>query len=102
MLLGRDADGSWTEKDRLLVLALTQYEASMCSCGYPRHVCQDPDNDGYFDVEPVICYAQAAIDEHRSDAGYKPEPGERLGAVFTRESAPFGSVKHTHGVTGNR
>lgn len=86
MFIGRDADGSWTDKDRVLSVALTRYESSLCTCGYPRHICQDPDNDGYFDVEPVVCYAQAAIDEHTSGTDYKAEPGERLGAIFTRET----------------
>lgn len=84
MFLG--GDGTWTEKDRKLVVAFTQYEAGMCSCGYPVHICHHPENDGYFDVHQTVCYAEAAIDAFRGTEEYKPEPGERLGAVYTREA----------------
>ena len=57
----------------------------MCSCGYPSHVCHHPENDGYFDVSTAVCYAAAALEIHRSAEGYKPDPGEQLAAVYTRE-----------------
>jgi hypothetical protein len=69
----------------LLAVAFTQYEQGMCSCGYPVHICHHPENDGYFDVHEATCYAAAAIDAHRNQTDYKPSPGERLGAVYTRE-----------------
>ena len=57
----------------------------MCSCGYPSHVCHHPENDGYFDVSTAVCYAAAALEIHRSAESYKPDPGEQLAAVYTRE-----------------
>ena len=84
LLLGGTAE--WTEKDRKLVVAFTQYEKGMCSCGYPIHICHHPENDGYFDVHETRCYAEAAIEEHRNREDYQPETGERLGAVYTREA----------------
>lgn len=77
-------DGTWTEKDRKLALALTRYEAGMCDCGYPMHICRNPENDGYFDISPIVCQATAAIEAHRNQENYKPDPGERLAAVYTR------------------
>jgi hypothetical protein len=76
--------GEWTVKDRLLALALTAYEDGLCSCGYAAHICRHPENDGYFDVDTTVCYANAAIEIHRNAEGYKPDPGEQLGAVYTR------------------
>jgi hypothetical protein len=77
-------DGGWTAKDRLLALAFTTYEDGLCSCGYAAHICRHPENDGYFDVDATVCYASAAIEIYRSSDGYKPDPGEQLGAVYTR------------------
>lgn len=88
-MLGRDADGSWTSKDRKLARALTEYEDSLCSsCGYPRHVCSDDENEEFFKISRSICYAKAAIDEETKTGedgrAYKTDPGELLGVVLKK------------------
>jgi len=68
----------WSTVDRGLAEGLLELEASLNSLGIPQWIATDEANDGMFEVEPVIDYAQAAIDRHRSADGYKPEPGETL------------------------
>lgn len=76
----------WTEKDYLLTLAYTEYLEGMHACGYPRHVCQHPDNaGGWFETETVVCFATEAVDLETSSEGYKPEPGGSLVAVLKRD-----------------
>lgn len=83
-------------KDRLLALAFTTYEDGLCSCGYAAHICRHPENDGYFEVDTTVCYANAAVEIHRNSDGYKPDPGEQLGAVYTRtKDEPLPPLKPT-------
>lgn len=64
----------------------------LCSCGWPAVVCQDPENDGWFEFseETIICQRQAVIDretkERRGNPSYEPEPGELLNVVLNRPS----------------
>ena len=74
----------WGESDHLLTFAYTLYLAGMCSCGHPKHLCQHPDNDGWYKAETVICNAQAAIDNITGKDGYKAEPGELFVTRYTR------------------
>lgn len=88
--------GEWTVKDRVLALAFTTYEDGLCSCGYASHICRHPENDGFFEVDTTVCHAAAAVEIHRSADGYKPDPGEQLGAVYTREATnPLPAVEPT-------
>ena len=41
----RDPGTRMTEHDRLLLQALTRYEADLCACGHPRDEAWSPDND---------------------------------------------------------
>lgn len=53
----------------------------MCSCGNPRWECHHKDNAGLYEVQSVVCHAQAAVDEHTRQKDFKPEPGERFYAT---------------------
>jgi hypothetical protein len=45
----------------------------------------DPDNDGWFEVDERVDYAQAVLDQwHKDNQGKDPEPGTRLFVVDTR------------------
>lgn len=78
-------------KDRLLELAYTIYEDGMCDCGWPKQLCRDPDNNGWFELpeNTTVCQVRAVIDretaERRANPNYQPEPGELLGVIFTKE-----------------
>lgn len=52
----REGDG-WTDKDRLLVLALQLYEDSLCRCGYPTWMGHSPEHIGedLFEREYALC-----------------------------------------------
>lgn len=41
----RDQSGRMTEHDRLLVLALREYESDLCECGHPRSHTMSPEHD---------------------------------------------------------
>ena len=56
----------------------------MCDCGHPRHICQHPDNDGWFDAETTQCHAKAAMDRFSAE-NKEPEPGT---LVYTRYTRP--------------
>lgn len=53
----------------------------MCDCGRPKSECRNDANRGLYEVADVTCYAQAAIEEHTGQAGFKPEPGQRFYAA---------------------
>ena len=80
------------DKDRLLELAYTLYEDGLCSCGWPIVICQDPENDGWFELpdRTTICQVRAVLDreskERRGNSSYEPEPGELLNVVLNRGS----------------
>lgn len=58
----------------------------MHSCGFPKHVCMHPENDGYFEMPEVrtVCHADAAVENRRKDKNWEAEPGEVLTVVYTR------------------
>jgi hypothetical protein len=68
-------------KDRLLEFAYTLYIEGMCECGRPKFECRNEANAGLYEVADVTCYAQAAVEEHTGQKGFKPEPGQRFYAV---------------------
>lgn len=68
----------WSTVDRGLAEGLLFYEAGLNAMGIPTEIATDPVNEGAFEVEPVVDFAQAAIDRYRGADGYKPEPGEAL------------------------
>lgn len=54
---------AWTHHDRTLALALSAFEADLCSgCGHPMDESMDPDNErAYFAPAPHRCHACTAI-----------------------------------------
>lgn len=75
----------------MLELAYTLYEDGLCTCGWPSVLCQDPDMDGWFELpeRTTICQVRAVLDREQQDRqenpNFKPEPGELLRVVNTRE-----------------
>ena len=68
--------------------------------GIPYRDALDDDNDGWFEVEEQVDYAQAAIDQWRKDQdGKDVEPGTRLVVVNTR---PTGGDAGTAGTPPRR
>lgn len=71
-----------------MAVALEVYERNTCpDCGHPTRIAFDPDMDGWFEVpdDPVICYACAARERKTADEHFKPEPGQKLPVVNTKE-----------------
>jgi hypothetical protein len=62
-------------RDRILALALTMYEASLCSCGHPVSRAHNDDMEGYYSKVERVCQACAVIAlaqaEDRHEAGRK-------------------------------
>jgi hypothetical protein len=69
-----------------LEFAYTLYVEGMCECGRPKHECRNEANAGAYEVADTTCHAQAAVEEHTSQKGFKPEPGQRFYAVEIDES----------------
>lgn len=74
-------------QDRLLTLALTRYEDSLCGgCGHPKdEAYEDDEIDSplYYDVQEVVCQACKAHQEFT--AGRKePHPGAKVYVVAER------------------
>jgi len=68
-------------KDRLLEFAYTLYIEGLCDCGRPKFECRNEANAGLYEVDSVTCQAQAAVEEHTGQKGFKPEPGQRFYAT---------------------
>ena len=61
--------------------AYTLYIEGLCDCGRPRFECRNEANAGLYEVDSVTCQAQAAVEEHTGQKGFKPEPGQRFYAT---------------------
>lgn len=77
----------WTDDDRALLLALTQYEASLCpGCGHPVDTAWHSHADGWWEAEKFICYACTAADDGDDKASYTisalTAPADRDWPVF--------------------
>lgn len=68
-------------KDRLLEFAYTLYVEGLCDCGRPKTECRNEANAGLYEAADITCYAQAAIEEHTGQKGFKAEPGQRFYAA---------------------
>ena len=67
-------DGTWTDRDRLLTIAYTLYEATLCSeCGRTVEEC----SSNAYQVHTRTCNATAAIERWRKEHK-KPPPGQVL------------------------
>lgn len=89
--------------------AYTLYVEGMCECGRPKWECRNEDNRGLYEVADITCFAQAAVEEHTGQKGFKPEPGQRFYAqeiddelVTRRTFAPFPDADDKHDEPGQR
>ena len=52
---------AWTDDDRALLLALADYEATLCpGCGEPKQHAWHSDLDGWYEPEQLVCHACTA------------------------------------------
>lgn len=76
VLLGfREDTGRWTERDRLMALALQQHEDSVHSCGVPSSVAFGDDNVGRVEWQETICHACESRESATSN-DKNPYPGK--------------------------
>lgn len=55
----------WTEDDRALLLALAEYESTLCTgCGQPKHLAWHADMEGWFEAHSWVCHACTAQQGH--------------------------------------
>lgn len=67
--------------------AYTLYVDGLCdACGRPRHECRNSENNGLYEIAETTCHAQAAVEEHTGQKGFKPDPGQRFYAVEIDDS----------------
>lgn len=77
-------ESGWTDKDRILALALTMHEDGLHSCGHPKSIAFSPWSDGYFEVRSQVCQACAAGEMYaRTHKDHKGAPGEVFGVANT-------------------
>lgn len=65
-------------------MAYTLYRDGTCDCGWPRHICQHPDNDGWFTAHSKTCHNKAAVERLTGAKNYKPEPGQLVYTTYDR------------------
>ena len=73
----------WDESDQALAAGLLLHEAEIGPHGQPFRLALDPDNDGWFEVEPVKDFEHAAIDRWLSEKDR--EPGVQPVVRFVRD-----------------
>ena len=76
VLLGhREDTGRWTDQDRIMAVALRQYEDSIHTCGVPSSIAFGDDNVGRVEWEEKQCHACASHEE-ASKSGKNDYPGK--------------------------
>ena len=77
----------WSAVDRLLALALTIYEASLCpGCGQDQHESMDDDlQDEWTTMQPVRCGGCTALARAAERDGERDHPGALRYVVGMRE-----------------
>lgn len=79
---GMGAGRGWTDKDRLLALALKMYERSLCpECRSDRTRTHDDRMDGEYHVETETCYRCATIEEWQRDQREELPAGTKVYVV---------------------
>ena len=75
-------DGTWTDRDRLLVQALHLYERGLCpgGCGQPMRIAHDDRFKEWWSREHTICHACAALQGEQSKT--TPPPGQLAWVEF--------------------
>jgi len=86
VLLGFRADtGRWLEQDRVMALALQQYEDSIHSCGVPSSIGFGDDNVGRVEWKETICHACEAKEAAHNDNKNNQYPGQLFYPVWDAE-----------------
>jgi hypothetical protein len=72
--------------DYVLTLALTVYEAGLCSCGQPMVLAHHPQNDGWYEAHKTQCHSCAAREQATKSGAtpYVPQPGEKVYTTYER------------------
>lgn len=71
---------------------LLLFEAGTGPHGQPMRLATDPDNDGWFEVEERIDYAQAAIDRWRDSKRGNTDPGAYPVVTYVRPAPKGGNA----------
>lgn len=84
--MGIGEQGVWSEKDRLLLVALTLHEQGVCSgCGQPRSIGHDIANHaGEFDVHTDVCQGCEALETHREHETQTPR-GQKVYVIHATD-----------------
>ena len=99
----RDPGTRMTEHDRLLLQALTRYEADLCACGHPRDEAWSPDNDPanhehvahYETGPPYRCFACTVLAKSQSNYAKAYGDDHMRGAYWVAELTPRGKTIQT-------
>lgn len=77
---GRDNDGKVTDVDRMMAMALTLYEDSLCAgCGLPHSKTRGDDNVGRYEVrDDHVCHGCEPLEAARQDKHRTTFPGQKL------------------------
>lgn len=67
-MLGVSPTSEWSETDRMLALALHEYEDLLCPCGC-GFLAEDTlgDSEGLYEVDPLVCHAREAQERYMRD-----------------------------------
>lgn len=77
VLLGfREDNGRWTLQDRIMALALQEYEDSLHTCGVPAGVAFGDENVGRVEWNETICHACESREAARNDNKNNEYPGQ--------------------------
>ena len=63
---GTISSPAWTPEDRALVMALADFEASLCRCGQPRHEAWHSEMDGFYDAVEWVCHGCTARNDGKA------------------------------------
>lgn len=84
VLRGRNNNGTWNDRDRILALALTAYEDGLCSgCGLHRSVSHGDENVGRHETAVTICHGCEPIEALHADKNRDTYPGQKVHLVDT-------------------
>jgi hypothetical protein len=84
--LGKKTPGTpWSQKSQALAEGLLLYEQSINQYGIPRRIAEDPEMDGWFEIDDkIVDFAEAAMEDYRKNHK-NVEPGAQLRVINTYE-----------------
>jgi hypothetical protein len=81
----KDPGTAWSLRSRALAEGLVLYEESVNEFGFPLREVNDPERDGWYEVDDsLVDYSQAAMEEYRK-ATKDQDPGVQLRVIDTWE-----------------